>query len=202
MHHPRECRQRRARRHRALEVPRTLAPPKAGPASPPGPTSTPVAIASASRTVVAPIARNMSPLITSTDAGTSCGASGRRVAITSICSATASTPLCEVELPDVCAWAFAMSWSLIADANRIAKIDVSTRIISFKKVTPYSLCVSFHRHPHDRDPRHRSRRRGSARYNIRRGASGKIPCCNRHSISCTHSRSRSCKPSRPESSRV
>ena len=57
----------------------------AGPLSPPGATSTPVANASAPRRSVTPRSRSSSPLMTSMATGTSSGTSGARVATTSTC---------------------------------------------------------------------------------------------------------------------
>ena len=56
----------------------------AGPPSLPGAIATPAARASASRSVLAPRPRRSSPLMTSMDAGTSCGVCGIRVATTSM----------------------------------------------------------------------------------------------------------------------
>ena len=69
----------------------------AGPASPPGAMDMPAASARASRSVVALRARRSLPVMTSIDAGTSCGASGIRVATTStggITMGTRSLPVC------------------------------------------------------------------------------------------------------------
>ena len=90
----------------------------AGPASPPGPTSTPAASESASRMFVAPIARSVSPSITSIEAGTSCGVSGRRVATTSICSFTTGTCGVAAEPAGVCADALAANGPVIVTTTR------------------------------------------------------------------------------------
>src|SRR6266567_7617658 len=92
----------------------------AGPASPPDPTSTPAASESASRTFVAPIARNVSPSITSTDTGTSSGASGRRVATTSTCSLTTGTGDCGAVLGGACAAAVTVNWYATAHTTSAA----------------------------------------------------------------------------------